>query len=145
MNALAEAPTGSTNAESAPNIKPTTIRRIEGSIRWIVPSSDLKNLAAYFQCGLMHDVTFEPNDTVMKEVSCGGARISEASTTGILEIANDGKPSMPDDAVRACSVGYDSVRKVFHDKAVPDVVITKADYLVLLPDGQSIAGWKQEP
>lgn len=143
MNATAEPPTGSTSAESAPKTKLTTIRRIASFSPWFEPAEDLRSAKQEFVAGVLTNVTFNPNANVMKDVFCGTGRISEASVTGELETYQERVPAMPADAVHACSLEYDSVRKVFCDRAQPEVIITQADYLVLLSDGQSIAGWKQ--
>ncbi|GEM_PF-6667359 len=125
-----------------PQLKTTTVRRIQGSTPWFEPDSDLQGARREFEAGILLGPTFNPRAKVMKDVFCGTSRVSEAEVTGVLVQFEKGPP-IPSDADRTCVLGYDSEAKVFYDKENRREVITEADYLVLLPDGSSVVGWKK--
>src|SRR3989338_8573432 len=84
-----------------PQLKATTVRRIQGSTPWFEPDTDLQRAALEFRTGIIIAPTFNPRAKVMKDVFCGTDRLSEAEITGIVVPLTDNL-KMPSDAGRTC-------------------------------------------
>ncbi|MDO8482996.1 MAG: hypothetical protein Q7S86_04225 [bacterium] len=130
------------NPPQQPQLKTTTVRRIEGSTPWFEPDADLLGAARKFNAGIIIDPTFNPTATVMEDVFCGTRRVSEAEVTGLL-VPFGVNPLMPSDVVTVCQLNYNPRTKTFHEKGRRHKTIVKADYLLLSDDGTSIVGWKE--
>ncbi|MEN9647843.1 MAG: hypothetical protein RLY57_647 [Candidatus Parcubacteria bacterium] len=132
---------GTADPKNKPETKTTIVRRIKAVNTWFVPKPDLSGNLRTFDTGILHDVVFDPNAPIMKDVICGTDRVSEATATGILEVTEN-EPRMPADAKTTREVDYHRGQKVFHTRGKPTETFQRCDNLVLRLNGTSLAGWK---
>ena len=118
-----------------------TVRRINGFKPWFVPNKNLNGLEYFFEKGLLIKVNFNPKARVMKDVFCGTDRISEADARGEFKTWN--KKNFPKKATikRRVKVGYDQVRKCFHNQDDPAEILTDVPILALRESGKAEAIW----
>lgn len=125
---------------SLPTTVPTTVvRHLRGDSQWFVPSTDRNGVFLCFLTGLMAGVVFNPKAKLMKWISCGSNRVSEGEAEGVLQITDN--PLMPK-CYRVADLDFDVKGKFFFASDQPEVPLTYASYLLLLPNGKAKVGWE---
>lgn len=112
------------------------MRRDKAGNGWHVADSKRYYFGHNFLSGVLTEVRFVQKARPMK---CEAGYDSTGEAIG--KWLNDG--NMPRDAKLKREVVYDRSRCRFHIKDRPQEIVRNAHFLVLMPDGRAIAGWKK--